>query len=86
MLTWCDENDVKYVVGVARNERLLEVNAALMKKAEEEFNRTGKKQRLFTAFDYAAHTWRGPRWVIAKARRQSTKRARASPASWLGRR
>ena len=67
MLTWCDQNDVKYVIGVARNERLLEANAALMKKAEEEFTRTGRKQRLFTAFDYAAHTWKGPRWVIAKA-------------------
>src|ERR1039457_2786398 len=48
-------------------DRLLEENAGLMQKAEEEFNRTGKKQRLFTAFDYAALTWKGPRWVIAKA-------------------
>jgi hypothetical protein len=67
MLSWCDRNDVKYVIGLARNSRLLEHNAALMKTAEEEFNRSGKKQRLFTAFDYAALTWRGPRWVIAKA-------------------
>lgn len=67
MLTWCDQHDVKYVVGMARNSRLLEHNAVLMKTAEEEFNRTGNKQRLFAAFDYAALTWRGPRWVIAKA-------------------
>jgi hypothetical protein len=67
MLTWCDRHDVKYVVGLARNSRLLEANADSMKKAEDEFNRTGKKQRLFTAFDYAALTWKGPRWVIAKA-------------------
>jgi hypothetical protein len=67
MLTWCDQNDVKYVVGMARNSRLLEANAELMRQAEEEFNRTGKKQRLFTAFDYAALTWKMPRWVIAKA-------------------
>ena len=28
---------------------------------------TGEKQRLFTAFDYAAGSWRRLRWVIAKA-------------------
>jgi CCR4-NOT transcriptional regulation complex NOT5 subunit len=38
MLTWCDRNDVKYVIGLARNSRLLEHNAALMKTAEEEFS------------------------------------------------
>jgi hypothetical protein len=67
MLTWCDQNEVKYVVGIARNDRLLEANSKLLKTAEEEFKRTGQKQRLFTAFDYAAHTWKMPRWVIAKA-------------------
>jgi hypothetical protein len=67
MLTWCDRSDVKYVIGLARNSRLLEHNAPLMQRAEKEFNRTGKKQRLFAAFDYAALTWQGPRWVIAKA-------------------
>jgi len=67
MLTWCDQNDVKYVIGLARNSRLQEANAELMQKAEEEFKRTGKKQRLFAAFDHAALTWKAPRWVIAKA-------------------
>ena len=32
MLTWCDQNDVKYVVGLARNSRLLEANAELMQR------------------------------------------------------
>jgi hypothetical protein len=67
MLTWCDQNEVKYIVGLARNSRLLEANARLMRQAEAEFNRTGQKQRLFSAFDYAALTWRRVRWVIAKA-------------------
>jgi hypothetical protein len=67
MLTWCDRNDVKYVIGVARNSRLQEASAELMSNAEEEFKRTGKKQRLFAAFDHAALTWKAPRWVIAKA-------------------
>ena len=67
MLTWCDSHEVKYIVGLARNSRLLAENAELMKRAEEEFVRTGKKQRLFAGFDYAADTWQRVRWVIAKA-------------------
>jgi len=67
LLSWCDTHDVKYVVGLARNERLVAQNTALMQQAEADFNRTGQKQRLFTAFDYAAGSWRRVRWVIAKA-------------------
>lgn len=67
LLSWCDRHDVKYVVGLARNERLLGLTAALRRKAEKQFARTQKKQRLFTAFDYAAGSWRRVRWVIAKA-------------------
>jgi len=67
LLSWCDRNDVKYVVGIARNDRLLAAAAPLMRKAEKQFNKTGQKQRLFTAFDYAAGTWWRVRWVIAKA-------------------
>jgi len=67
ILSWCDRRDVKYVVGLARNERLLAENAGLMREAEEACARTGQKQRLFGAFDYQAGTWRIVRWVIAKA-------------------
>ena len=67
LLSWCDRHDVKYVVGLARNERLLGLTAALRRKAEKQFDRTQVKQRLFTAFDYAAGSWRRVRWVIAKA-------------------
>jgi hypothetical protein len=50
-LGWCDRNDVKYVVGIARNERLLAASSKLMRQAKREFTRTGNKQRLFAAFD-----------------------------------
>lgn len=67
LLGWCDRHDVKYLVGIARNERLLMFGSKLMRQAESEFGRTGQKQRLFGAFDYAALTWRSLRWVIVKA-------------------
>lgn len=67
LLSWCDENDVKYVIGIARNERLVAAAAGLLGQAERQFKDTGKKQRLFEGFDYAALTWKRMRWVIAKA-------------------
>lgn len=67
LLSWCDRHDVKYVVGLARNERLLALAAPLLRRAERQFRKTQQKQRLFTAFDYAAGSWRQVRWVIAKA-------------------
>lgn len=67
LLSWCDRRDVKYVVGIARNERLQAEAAKVMRRAEQLFEKTGEKQRLFTAFDYAAGSWRYVRWVIAKA-------------------
>src|ERR1017187_6875598 len=38
-----------------------------LNRHSQEFKKTGQKQRLFTAFDYAALTWHRVRWVIAKA-------------------
>ena len=38
-----------------------------MATAAKRYEATGEKQRLFTAFDYAAGSWRRLRWVIAKA-------------------
>ncbi len=67
LLNWCDRHDVKYVVGIARNERLVAEVAALMQVAQQRFEQTKLKQRLFCAFDYAAGSWRRIRWVIAKA-------------------
>lgn len=67
LLSWCDRHDVKYVVGLARNERLLALAAPLLRRAETQFRKTQQKQRLFTAFNYAAGSWRQVRWVIAKA-------------------
>jgi len=67
MLTWCDRHDVKYIVGIARNSRLQAMASDLMDTAAQRYEATGEKQRLFTAFDYAAGPWRRLRWVIAKA-------------------
>ena len=48
LLSWCDRHDVKYVVGIAKNDRLVAQVAPLMKQAQKAFEKTGTKQRLFT--------------------------------------
>lgn len=67
LLSWCDRHDVKYIVGIARNERLVAAATKVLRQAERAYEQTGEKQRLFTAFDYAAGSWGRVRWVIAKA-------------------
>lgn len=67
MLAWCDRHDVGYIVGLAKNKRLLFQAQSLMRVAEERFETTGEKQRLFWRTNYAAATWDAPRSVIIKA-------------------
>lgn len=67
MLRWCDRNNVDYIVGLAKNSRLKSIGAGLINRAEERFEETGDKQRLFAEFDYAASTWDRKRRVIIKA-------------------
>lgn len=67
MLNWCDKNEVKYIVGLAENSRLLELSRVLQMKAEVLYNETHEKTKLCAEFQYAAGTWKYPRRVIAKA-------------------
>ena len=66
MLRWCDNNDVFYIVGLAKNKRINELAAPLIEKARKRFEATGRKQRLFGSPRYAALTWDRPRRVIAR--------------------
>jgi hypothetical protein len=67
MFNWCDRNDIDYIVGIAKNDRLIEQAQELMHQAQVEFIATGQKQRLFDDFQYAAGRWKYERRVIVKA-------------------
>jgi len=67
MLRWCDNHRVGYIVGLAKNTRINAIAADLMAEAEERFEATGEKQRLFSETMYAAKTWDRERRVIMKA-------------------
>ena len=66
MLAWCERNDVGYIVGLARNERVLARIANYTYMAELNYRDFGEKVRSFTDFHYAAHTWDRERRVVAK--------------------
>ncbi len=67
MLRWCEDHDVGYIIGLAKNERLLEKAGALMRVAKERFEKDAQHQRNFGQVAYAASTWDRLRQVIIKA-------------------
>ena len=67
MMSWCDRNNVGYIIGQAKNNRLNHLSSSLHEQAEVNFSQTREKQRLFGSIEYAAATWDKPRRVIVKA-------------------
>jgi hypothetical protein len=67
MFRWCERHNVHYCVGIAKNSRLLEAARSTTEAAEEEFNSTQEKQRLFSEVRYAAESWDKKRRVIVKS-------------------
>jgi len=68
LLGWCENNDVDYVFGFARNKRLRRIIGRAMQEAKQEYRRTGKPARVFCEFSYRTQkSWSRSRRVIAKA-------------------
>jgi hypothetical protein len=67
LMRWCDSNGVGYVIGLARNARLLALAGPWLHAAATCWGRTGQPQRLFGEFHYAAGPWDRCRRVIVKA-------------------
>jgi hypothetical protein len=66
LLRYCERAGVGYIVGCARNARL-EARVALAEvMLADEYGRSGMKQRLIDAFDYAADSWNRERRVITR--------------------
>jgi hypothetical protein len=67
MLRWCERSRIDYIVGLAKNPRLLALADGLMQSAAAQFESSKEKQRHFGWLDYAAASWDRARRVIAKA-------------------
>lgn len=68
LMSWCEENRVDYVLGLAGNERLLAKIAPDLKAAERKAKRTGVPARVFADFPWRTRkSWSAERRVIGKA-------------------
>jgi hypothetical protein len=68
LMTWCEENRVKYVLGLAGNSRLHKRIARESRKAKLKSKRTAKPARVFADFEYRTRdSWSAKRRVIGKA-------------------
>lgn len=67
LMHWCERNNVKYILGLAKNSRLLSEIATTIATAKRRFDESEEKQRIFSSFNYAAESWKSTRRVVAKA-------------------
>jgi hypothetical protein len=68
LMSWCEQNRVEFVFGLARNPRLVEEIAVELLQAEEEAGQTGRPARRYKDFRWSTRaSWSRRRRVIAKA-------------------
>ena len=72
LMSWCENNRVDFVFGLARNQRLRKIIGAEMHQATRQWNQTGQPARVFTEFEYKTKKtkkggWDRERRVAAKA-------------------
>jgi len=68
LMSWCEANRVDYLLGIAKNARLLRLIRPLMKKVRRSWARSRKATRRYTDFRYRTlNSWSRSRRVIAKA-------------------
>jgi hypothetical protein len=68
LMSWCEANNVEYLIGMARNVRLRGMIEEQMKQAREQFTKEGKAARVFADFRYRTReSWSRERRVVGKA-------------------
>ena len=72
LMTWCENNRVDFVFGLARNQKLRKIVGAEMQEATTQWKQTGRPARVFKEFGYQMKKtktggWDCERRVVAKA-------------------
>jgi len=68
IMSWCEDNNVDYLFGLAKNERLLAEITGQLQQAKSQWEQTRRPARVFHEFSYATReSWSRSRRVIAKA-------------------
>jgi len=74
IMKWCEDNDVDYVLGLAKNSRLTDQVADLMGQVEQKAEEVGEPVRRFKDFCYSTlDSWSRERRVVAKAEHLTDK-------------
>jgi hypothetical protein len=74
LMHWCEENRVDYVLGLARNARLVRAIGAELQAAKLESQQTQRPARRFKELVYRTRkSWSRPRRVVAKAEQTGDK-------------
>ena len=67
-MSWCEARKIDYVFGFAKNERLKEIIAEELKRAQQQYEETKQASRVFKDFRYQTReSWARERRVVAKA-------------------
>lgn len=65
---WCEDHDVDYVIGLARNSRLERILEPALERAEKQCEATGQSARVYEELRYRTQkSWSRARRVVAKA-------------------
>jgi hypothetical protein len=68
LMLWCEANQVDYVFGLARNQRLGKIIGAQMHQARLQHQSTARPARVFAEFSYQTRkSWSCSRRVVGKA-------------------
>jgi hypothetical protein len=68
LMAWCEANQVDYVLGLAKNDRLRAAIAAERAPAAEPYRQTGQAARIFKEFSsQTGASWARARRVVAQA-------------------
>ncbi len=67
-MAWCEANEVSYLFGLPKNQRLLKVIGKQQQEAKVAFEQTGQASRVFYDFEWRTKkSWSRLRRVVAKA-------------------
>jgi Transposase DDE domain group 1 len=68
LMSWCEQNGVDFLFGLARNRRLVKIIGKELHEAQLEFGQTGQAARVFRDFSYQTRkSWCRARRVVGKA-------------------
>jgi hypothetical protein len=68
LMSWCEENQVDYVLGLAKNARLIRAIGGELDTARKQHEETGRAARVFRSLTYRTRkSWSRERRVIGKA-------------------